>query len=110
MSEEIIIEQEFFKTFGIKPNGYKCKDYSCICCDEYETCTKGKFSHITDRVLLELICIYNEFNIMDFYCKSTNIKQLKITILNYCIFTVEHNCNAEQFKAQVQSLFREEGE
>lgn len=102
------IEQEFFKVFGIDKKCLHPKDCAHKgVCKGVVACEHYNYSEITDRVLLELICIYNKFNIMEFYCKSTNIEQLKIVILNYCILAAEHNCNAEQFKTQVQALFRE---
>jgi hypothetical protein len=58
------LEKEFFDTFGIEAisKWHKCKDYSCVCCDEYDNCAKREFIYpeITDRVLLELICIFSQ--------------------------------------------------
>ena len=58
------LEKEFFKTFEIEPvsKWHKCKDYSCVCCDEYDNCSKREFIYpeITDRRLLEMICIFSQ--------------------------------------------------
>ena len=58
------IEKQFFETFGIKPRAYllctSCWD--CIDAQPCEQCHYGKliedeYPKITDRILLELICI-----------------------------------------------------
>lgn len=63
------LEQEFFKLFGIEPYiscntgfiaHYKGRSYVC----DAKTCKKCKsnkkvYPEITDRKLLEMICIYN---------------------------------------------------
>ena len=110
------IEEKFYKTFWIEP--YK----SCIECGERDIdCLKGEitrkncnsesayiFFEITDRILLELICMFNKYHITeagDYWNAliSTDIETLKYEILNLAI----ENCTIENFKNSVQSLFTE---
>lgn len=100
------IEKEFFKVFGIEPisKWHKCKDYNCVCCDEYDNCSKREFvyTEITDRILLELICILGttirQFKIPP----KLNIEQLKYHILRNCIN------EQESIYTRVKSLFKGE--
>jgi len=70
-------ELEFYKAFGIEPDHYEtchleCKpdatleDFKNSGCDKKDTCPHNKienyYSEITDRRLLELICINNEYS------------------------------------------------
>lgn len=135
------LEQEFFKTFGIEPkciDGCKVEDeywdneelankygtfdiYMDAKCGNQENCTtlckcaytKEVYPEITDRILLELICILNKFIILNFL--AIELKKLKDEILEECIRCMTtpfwNNSKGEQnrkeLKHQVQSLFRE---
>ena len=104
------LEQEFYKVFEIEPNSkwHKCKDYNCICCDEYEFCSKREFDYpkITDSTLLEMICICNSTYINGYtnYFISTGKtkEELKEEILGKCITL------SKDIKNQIQQLFKEE--
>ena len=95
------LEKQFFQCFGIEPkcqntfiNPSKCPfNKSRECCD----CVSCEYPQITDRILLELICI------LDPYCYSSgkNIQHLKESVLEWCIKY------KEDIKHQVRSLFEE---
>ena len=114
------LEKEFFDTFGIEPisKWHKCKDYSCVCCDEYDNCAKREFIYpeITDRRLLEMICIYNEYqNNYDYLVVPINIKTFKNDFFKIMIksandkYMNKYYCNdVEKLKTNIQQLFKEE--
>jgi hypothetical protein len=103
------IERQFFDTFGIPQ--LCCKEYitNCLKYGECEECknydsTFGTYPQITDRILLELICINAKSQDMyqDYYrIRSRDYNNLKIEILGDCI------CEREDIKQQVQALFEE---
>lgn len=97
------IERQFFETFGIEPIG--CKDNkNCTGTLDCTQCPNIKYPQITDRILLELICINAKSQDMyqDYYrLRSRNYNNLKIEILGDCM------CEREDIKQQVQSLFKE---
>ena len=133
------LEQEFFKVFGIEPIEYRknvpCLNFlsSGICnitdercnpskCNEYRPDKTSRlwrdfmevYPEITDRKLLEMICILNETS-----CEallSENIEDLKNEILETCIRVYntpiitsdgdEYENNAIYDK--IQQLFKEE--
>ena len=83
------IEEEFFKTFGIEKNKLPayCSDYigHCIGCKYFRNSQREcyEYPEITDRILLELICILNETA-----CEvlgAENIEDLKNEILGTCV-------------------------
>lgn len=125
------IERQFFETFGIKPeyqdrctvedkywdneelaNEYGTFDQYMNCkCGNQENCTtecscayqKEIYPQITDRILLELICINAKSQDMyqDYYrIRSRDYNNLKIEILGDCM------CEREDIKQQVQALFK----
>lgn len=111
------LEKQFFDTFGIKTKYiYYIKDTSIKSC--YYSATKKdilnyftnknhrkykvfnvKIEHpqITDRILLELICILNPFC----YPSGQNIQHLKESVLDWCITF------KDDIEQQVQVLFEE---
>ena len=105
------IEQQFFKVFGIEPkiyetNGRDIDDNGDICSWYIEEI----YPEITDRVLLELICItINHYD----YPKINNVKHLKSKTLSFLIKLKKEN-DYYGYKIQnktlikkIQSLFRE---
>ena len=79
------IEKTFFDTFGIEPR-HKCTDGALEPCDEqcnecgyYEL----RYPQISDRILLELICIANEAYID---LEGTDIETMKNSLLENFIF------------------------
>ena len=97
------IEKEFFKTFEIEPisKWHKCKDYSCVCCDEYDNCSKREFIYpeITDRILLKLIC---KADCLMFSIHGSSIELLKENILKEFIYWKD-----DVVKSEIQQLFKE---
>jgi hypothetical protein len=114
------LEEEFFKVFGIEPKWrYKvhqfCHFYLCdkktilenaYLFKERKTCkvkgAKKVYPEITDRKLLEMICILattiKQFKVPP----KLNIEQLKYHILRNCIN------EQENIYTRVKSLFKEE--
>ena len=102
------IEQQFFDTFEIKPKYKTCvfkycknkKEYDCENCNDRE----WYYPQITDRILLELICILasNPIRIL-FESMLSGIKEvelLKNSILLTCI------ANKDTIKHQVKAIFK----
>jgi len=92
------LEQEFFKVFGIK---HKCKRGKIVCAgrasNKCPTCQNNIYPEITDRILLELICIaYKTQGI------ELTIEDIKNEVLNNCIKY------KDDIKLQIQQLFKEE--
>ena len=126
-----MIEEEFFKTFGIEPkyqdtciveekywgneelaNEYGTFDmYMNAKCGNQENCTtecscayqKEIYPPIAGRILLELICILGTRH-LNIILQGTTIKQLKECILSECI--KNRKCISEQ----VRKLFESEEE
>ena len=126
------IEEEFFKTFGIEPkmlcncefknlHDYRI-EYGSDECDKMdseeekpcETCIKGikafpLYPEITDRKLLELICILDSFTVQSYLKKQPfDINVLKADILSRCLFLEDCGIAKDRLKQQVKALF--EGE
>ena len=110
------LEKQFFDTFGIEP---KYEDGTCDMDDEcrYTECStcqrinKFNYPQITDRILLELICINNRHYITleDLICPK-NIETIKESVLKKLIernnVMVEEGYSGFCVKA-VQALFEE---
>ena len=81
------IERQFFDTFGIEPK------------------------EITDRILLELVCVANKY---EDYPDTTNIENIKARTLRILLRMhkfyknfYENDKRYKKFKKQVQALFEE---
>lgn len=115
------IEEEFFKTFGIEiqeksycSKGYCIRKPSAIKfsdCKICRNCEKGHFyivPEITDRILLELICILSQDGVVQF-TKTEDIKTLKSDFLKTCIdyisLEVVKTDVRNQFVKKVHNLF-----
>ena len=135
------IKEKFYKTFDIKPKYYdactledkywneqldnqygtfdsylsfECPHYGEGC---YSTCEyaydRVTYPEITDRILLELICILNKFIMLNF--SAIELNKLKDEILEECIKCMttpfwdnfKGEQNRKKLKHQVQSLFTE---
>ena len=110
------IERQFFETFGIEPIG--CNDNkNCTGTLDCRTqCPNAKYPQITDRILLELICIANKELIKSRHARGENTEELKNNILKTFIedytfysktYEKTYNRLGYNFKQQVQSLFKE---
>ena len=102
------IEEEFFKTFGIEPFIYCCKPRLDCPARKVGTCTKEceyysgmRYPEITDRILLELICILGTVIKQFKIPPHLNIKTLRGHILRNCIN------RQEGIYTRVRSLFEE---
>lgn len=113
------LEKRFFDTFGIEPRYKTCilkycpykKEYDCENCED----RKWHYSQITNRILLELICVLNQVDLY-FYGENdcfiaVNYKDLKEEVIAKCIRLADKNAfsefNGEHIKTQVQALFEE---
>ena len=101
------IEKQFFDTFGIEAR-LDCKrceamNFALGQCAEVD-CKYG-YPQITDRILLELICIDNQENIYKCRPFADNVEELKTYILEEFIRLYELGL----FKRanQVRTLFEE---
>lgn len=111
------LEKQFFDTFGIEPREFKSCDVGTFCpypekecgtdiCPYYRT-YQVDYPAISDRILLELICILNSVSV-EF--KSECIEDLKREILGEITILLEYAPNeetAEFIKHSVQALFEE---
>ena len=90
--------EEFFKTFGIEPKRIEIAVGKGFYIEHY---TEETYPEITDRILLELICILGTIH-LNVILYGTTIRQLKDYILNECIE------NRKYISEQVQNLFEVE--
>lgn len=106
------LEKQFFDTFGIEPKrGIELTidpttDDNVM--NEHKVCYG--YPQITDRILLELICIVNTYLDEGFWAE--NLTELKEEVLNNCLLAVNTTDYGvagyeEKFKHQVQALFEE---
>ena len=106
------IERQFFDTFGIPQ--LCCKEYitNCLKYGECEECknydsTFSTYPQITDRILLELICIaQSRFDLNFRNLCFDKIENLKYAVLDQ-ILEYENRKYNHSIKHQVQTLFKE---
>lgn len=111
------LEKTFFDTFGIKPKK-QCYYWDCPYstgnivndtamnerdCNSCKNPDKEIYPQITDRILLELICILTKFYGELVLEQSTDVKDLKGQILNIFVRT----SYKDNFKHQVRALFED---
>ena len=95
-------EEKFYKVFEIKPA--TIEEYGeHYFCDTVEI-DGERYSPITDRILLELICLYTQLDSDRLICSYSSVERLKDCILSGCIY----NKKNKKFKQQVQTLFSKE--
>lgn len=98
------LEEQFFETFGIEQKTNGCEEYfympdaeSCKECEDKPCLKHLEYPKITDRKLLEMICIaYKTQGI------ELTIEDIKNEVLNNCIKY------KDDIKHQIQQLFKEE--
>ena len=100
------MEKQFFNTFGIEPRVMTEPHYSLN--SEYYEVTVESYPQITDRILLELICIATASEITVEFKGIKNVEHLKEVVLNYCIERYRYCLHKDEFKHQVRTLFEEE--
>lgn len=100
------LEQEFFKVFGIEPKIYETDGRDID--DNGDVCSwyiEEIYPEITDRKLLEMICIYNSTYTNGYtnysLLNERNIEKLKEQILKNCLIV------RDDIKHQIQQLFKE---
>lgn len=110
------LEKNFFGTFRIPQ--LCCKKYitNCTKYGECEECVNydkdfSTYPQITDRILLELICIANQY---EYYPTSTNIKNIQARTLRillkakkYLKDTYSHQGCPNSLVRKVRTLFEE---
>ena len=102
------LEKQFFDTFGIEPKidceGCGAKPFASEQC--YQTECVKVYPQITDRILLELLCILTCWHLDEcepYEITSINIEQLKNQILSNSLYIAKHL----KAKKRVQALFEE---
>lgn len=118
------LEQEFFNTFGIEPKHNKksckhCKYHTksnfydgCIKDINFISCPNAKifYPKITDRKLLEMICIWNYIMpCIDDCIIPIDYLGLKSVILDKMIrySEIEYEFDVDALKYQIKQLFNE---
>lgn len=96
------LDKQFFDAFGIEPIGCKDNENCTGTLDCRTQCPNAEYPQITDRILLELICIINNYCQTKLRCDyqlySVNIGELRQEVLSDCMEYSEH------IKQQVQLL------
>lgn len=99
------LEKQFFDTFGIDK---RIEFEACHAIDSsytYSTAVK-RYPQITDRILLELICILTRWHLDErepYEITSISIEQLKNQILSNSLYIAKY----AKAKQLVQALFKE---
>ena len=114
------IERQFFDTFGIEPKEYCERIYQDSCfknCPLYsvrktDECFKyiEAYPQITDRILLRLICIWNNACLyLEDSIAPTNYQKVTETVLEYFVDIENYrfDIGKQEIKQQVQALFKE---
>jgi len=102
------IEEEFYKTFDIKPVTLKDFNYNTLNYGFKTICiNEVRYPKITDRILLELICILNDFD--DGHYESITLDKLKQEVLEDLIYyhNAIGNIANQELRDKVLSLFEE---
>ena len=108
------LEKIFFNTFNIEPIG--CNDNkNCAGVLDCTQCPNVKYPQITDRILLELICIINQMDLYFYdelyYFTAFNYKDLKEEVISKCKRLADKNAlsevTGEHIKHQVRTLFED---
>ena len=120
------LEKKFFNTFGIEPKK-QCYYWDCPYstgdvvkdtpmnerdCNSCKNPNKEIYPQITDRILLELICIKNKELISIVQVRGNNLEELKSYILQtwshwytYYSSLPVHKERADNFKRRIRALF-----
>ena len=117
MTDEVT--KTFFDTFGIEPKlddcNWQCQKPSKLIymCENNNDCEYCKeYPQITDRILLELICVLNKSRLVSAVnLRDFNYEDLKNTILRKNITILKNEFLTDEikneFKQQVRTLFKE---
>lgn len=101
------IEKQFFDTFNIEKKQVDCGQLLRLDCEDCKTCKYSVYEYpeITDRILLELICVLTKSKAMLPIICSENTQDLKDEIL-WDLIKAQTQFKKE-IKQQVQALFKE---
>lgn len=119
------LEQEFFKVFGIEPKKQRYCDWQADCpysdikcgddCPYWKYENELKYPEITDRKLLQLLCIYNDMQgcveTCITPCKYEDTKEMILSTLVYEKFAMidcDKGTYMDVMTKQIQQLFKEE--
>ena len=106
------LEKTFFDTFGFEPKTNREYGYKMAIYNQDRTEEIKFYPQITDRILLELICILLSNNSpYMFKLGDWDVEKLKDAVLTMCIKLpdfLEWENTSEYFKHQVRKLFKEE--
>lgn len=95
------LEKKFFDTFGIEPKIINTAVGRGFYIEHNRV---EKYPQITDRILLELICIANE---RENYPISTNIKNIQARTLRILLRTEKHYKNYYGYDRQYNKLVKQ---
>lgn len=117
------LEEHFFRVFGVEPeklcfNGdCAAKDeigYDEKICDDRCVYIERKYPEITDRKLLQLLCIYNDMQGCVEYCltpcKYEDVKEMILSTLvneKLAMIDCEKDTYMDVMTNQIQQLFKE---
>ena len=97
------IEEKFYKTFEIEKKCNRKTLKFCVGNLDCNTCKSPFYPKITDRILLELICIYNSTYTNGYtnysLLNERNVEKLKEQILKNCLIV------KDDIKPKIQKLF-----
>ena len=95
-------ERKFYKVFDIKPA--TIHEYGATYFWDTVEIDGERYTPISDRILLELMCLYTQVDSDRLIRSYSSVERLKDSILSGCI------CNKKnkKFKQQVQALFSKE--
>ena len=102
------LEKQFFDTFGIEPKKIIEPRYSLN--TEYYEEKVEKYPQITDRILLELICIWNSACLyLEDNIAPINYQKIIETVLEYFVDIENYRfaIAKQDIKNQVRTLFEE---
>ncbi len=91
------IEEQFYKTFEIEKQRRLWTPKEGF---------KNYYPQITDRILLELICILNECYNGSIQIFAKSAESLRNGVLRQAIDSFPYALDKEKFKQQVQALFK----
>ena len=106
------LEKQFFETFEIEliedgtcDMDEECRNTDCNTCQRIN---KFNYPQITDRILLELVCLISQhITYIDTIEKLKTVEELKTWILEEVIYQYKHYGTKSTIKHQVRTLFED---
>ena len=109
MSNEL--EKQFFQSFGFEPKTNREYGYKMAIYNEAGTEEIKFYPQITDRILLGLICIWNNACLyLEDSIAPANYQKVTETVLEYFVDIENYRfaIGKQEIKHQVRTLFKEE--